>query len=359
MKIGVIAADEHRDRQKFISKPLILGGHDVSILKTKPFGTFLYNLMKLILKESPDVIVFMGVGPKELLALGFLKLSGMPFVLRLGGNRLRDLGSVAESLWNAGHYLTWMKSKADNLVAKFFLKKMSVVIVVNEALAIPISKQIKVPHRIYVIPQFCEGNGVTKEYDKKNPIELLTVTNFRYFEKAKGVIWLIEHLNRFVCDNRFDVCFRIAGDGLHLKDVKEYLGKITKSEFMTIKLEGFVEDLDAHYRNADILLYNSYHDATPNVILESKRYGLPLLANDCEEFRSIVEHGVTGLLYRNGTDFCSFLMRIFMEKEYREKIGGNALREHNSKFTIKAVQDKIEITFGDIINNTVERRWNR
>lgn len=351
MKVGLIAADEKRDRQKFISRPLINEGHQVSVIKTRPFSSYLLRLYTYVAKRKPDIIICMGVGVKELLALIIIKLFNVPFVLRLGGDPLRDLESVANSFWRCGRYVRWLKFEIDFYITRYFLKKMEMVIVVNEALGSRISPQLKPEHRIYIIPQYCEGPSVPKEYHIETPVKLLTVTNFIFSEKAKGVIWLIEQLNSFVSNNGVALHFCVVGGGMHLKDVKNYLKSMRRTELLSVELVGFVSDLDKYYRAADVFLYHSYHDATPNVILESKRYGLPLLANDCDEFRSIVAHDVSGLLYRNDIDFSLLLNRLCIDKSLRDKIGRNALLGHETLFSISSAQDKLQAAILSIIEH--------
>jgi glycosyltransferase involved in cell wall biosynthesis len=352
MKIGVITGTDLRDRQKFISMPLIRGGHDVRILKTKPFGTFLYSLIRLLAKERrPEVIIFMGTGAKELFAYFIIVLSNVPCVVRLGGDRLRDLDSVIASHWRDGHYLAWLKYRVDKYVARLFLKKMHWAIVVNQALARRVAPQLRRPHRIFVIPQFCEGPSITKDYSRASPVELLAVANFRFSEKAEGVIWLIEQLDHFVRRQGVAVNFRVAGAGLHLGDVANHLEILTLSDLLTVEVAGFVTDLDTYYSRADILLYRSFHDATPNVILESKRYGLPLLVNDCEEFRSLVKQGVSGLLYPDAAGFFSFLEQLLADQDLRKRLGHGARHDHGSNFSERAAFFKIEAALSEVVGH--------
>lgn len=349
MKVGVIAADELRDRQKFISKPLLAAGHDVRVIKTRPFISFSCSLASFLLKNRPDIIIFMGAGPKELLALGFIRLAGVPFAVRLGGDRLRDIESVAVSFWNDRRYLAWVKYKLQKYAVWLFLKETSAGIVVNETLAKRVANQLKPTYRLFVIPQFCEGPSVVKDHGLNTPVKLITVANFRYSEKAEVVIWLIDKVNHFVLNSGFSITLQIAGAGLHLESVKAFLDSHEIADRLTVELLGFVTDLDSYYRNADVFLYRSFHDATPNVILESKRYGLPLLANDCEEFRTLVQHCFSGIFYRDADEFIMFLKQILSQQELREKIGRGAISEHEVKFSVQAAQVKLESAFMEII----------
>ncbi len=349
MKVMIIAADEPRNRQKFISIPLVLGGHDVFVILTKPFTSFCNRLVRLLFNDRVDVVIFMGTGPKELLSYSLLKILKLPVVIRMGGDRLRDLDSVAQSNWKKGRYLIWMRYRMDTCIAKCFLSQMDKAIIVNEALGSRIHNQLKIPGQTFVVPQFCEGTLVKRKYDINPQIEILTVTNLRFIEKAKGVIWIIEQLAQTARNMAVPIHFQVLGSGLHLSDIKDYLELLDKSEFLTVTLAGFITELDDYYSNADIFIYHSKHDATPNVILESKRFSLPLLANKCEEFSNIVEHDVSGLLYRDAEDFQMLLKQLIMKKELRRKIGKGALREHKLKFSIEAIKEKIESTLMSIL----------
>jgi len=221
--------------------------------------------------------------------------------------------------------------------------------VVNEALAKRIAHQLKTGHRTFVVPQFCEGPSIKRDYSIGSPAVLLTVANFRFSEKAEGVIWLIEKVDRFVRESGVAVCLQVAGSGLHLKDVKAFLESHETADLLTVELLGFVTDLDSYYRGADVLLYRSFHDATPNVILESKRYGLPLLANDCEEFRSLVKHGESGLLYRDECTFAANLRQVLAQQALRENLGHNAISEHEMYFSLQAAQVKMAAVLIEIL----------
>ena len=351
MNVCIISADEPRDRQRFISKPLLRGGHKVTILKTKPVCILIYRLTVLLFLSRPDVIVFTGVGIKELIAYTLISRFNVPFIVRLGGNRLKDLDSVSSTYWSQGKYFAWAKFKSDKLFAILFLKKTNSVIVVNEALKLQISTQIKAPNKIFVVPQFTEGKTFSRDYKCGIPFNILTVTNFIFLDKAEGVIWLVHRLRNFAHQRKVKIALNIAGAGLHFHDVEKSLLPYMQSEFFTVKLLGFVDELDSYYKTTDLFVYRSFHDATPNVILESKRFSLPLLANDCEEFRNLVDHRVSGFLYQNDIDFSKFFGQLFDDEGLRKKIGQRAGLDHKSRFSMRASLAQIETAFADAIDN--------
>lgn len=348
MKIAIVTGRDRRNRHKFISMPLFAGNHDVRVIETTSIRLFFHFLVGLGTGRRPDIIVFIGVGVKELLALLVTKFTRIPFVLRLGGDRLRDLDSVADSMWRNNHYLLWAKFRLERRISQCFLKQVSNVIVVNDALKMRICDQIKAKHKIFVIPQFSEGSPVQKDYRVSSPLQLITVTNFRFSEKAEGVVWLIAALAKFVNNTRISVNFRIAGEGLHLKDVQKHLDSMVPVDLLSVEILGFVENLDSFYRETDVFVYRSFHDATPNVILESKRYGLPVIANECEEFRFLIKNSETGFLYEDENQFFNFLSDVISCEVLRERIGNGASYDHCVRFSVASTLKLLEKGFNEI-----------
>jgi glycosyltransferase involved in cell wall biosynthesis len=293
----------------------------------------------------------MGVGPKELFALGIVKLARVPFVVRLGGNRLRDIESRANSASKTGDYKAWIKFKILGYLAVVFLKKTNHAIVVNEELASEVAQQLNSRNAIFVVPQFCEGQPANHNYTLHNPVQLLTVTNLTYSEKAEGIKWLIDQLDCFVRQTGTLVSLSVAGAGVHLAGLKSFVENKEVSAFLKVELLGFVTDLAPYYQGTDVLLYRSFHDATPNVVLESKRYGLPLLINDCREFRKLVVHNVSGFFYCNDSEFFARLELLLSSQKLRIDFGKVAYCEYQENYTPEAIQKKLEAVVLDLVNS--------
>jgi glycosyltransferase involved in cell wall biosynthesis len=200
---------------------------------------------------------------------------------------------------------------------------------------------------IFHIPQYSEGDLVKKAYDLNSPVEILSVSNLEFVEKANGVIWLIKSLNEFCVKNKVKINFKVAGNGISKKDVDIFLKEKQLSKFLNVKMLGFVSSLDHFYEKADVFLYRSFHDATPNVILESKRYGLPLIVNYSEEFSLIVDHDVNGCLYKNKNEFFNYLYDIVFDKQLRVRLGENAQNDFTKKYSVAAVAELFEHVFRD------------
>lgn len=348
MRITVIAANEKRERHKFIFKPLSSTSHDSALLLTRPFSGYLSGLMAFVFEKKPDMVIFMGVGVKELIAYAFIRALRIPFVVRMGGDRLKDLDMVARSQFVSHKYFHWFKYKVEKVVARFILSRSKTVIVVNQVLGEKIKSQLHTRAMYFVVPQFVEGEAVEREYKLHKPLEILTVTNLRFSDKAEGVIWLINQLNEYVRSGGKRICLRVAGGGQHLNDVRNYIDHARLTELLEIELMGYVTDLQKYYSQADIFVYRSHHDATPNVILESKRYGLPLLVNHYDNFLNLVDNNLTGIIYGSEQEFADGLSKTIADLDFRKGMGMQALSDYKSRFSIEAVRSQLENVLSEV-----------
>lgn len=90
----------------------------------------------------------------------------------------------------------------------------------------------------------------------------------------------------------------LVGDGpqrLGLEDRARRLGLSS-----SLRFHGWVgkDDLRGLYRQSHAFVNPSLYEGLPNTVLEAQACGLPVLASDIPGNRDLVEHGVTGLLFR-------------------------------------------------------------
>jgi glycosyltransferase involved in cell wall biosynthesis len=295
-------------------------------------------------KSKPELVVLLGVGAKTLLAVLMLKLVDCSVMIRLGGDPLKDNISMARSSIANKRYADWLRHRVNAILAVVLLKWVDGLIVVNPALVKTLKQRVADNLNIFVVPQPCFKEVTPHQYSVKTPVELLTVANLKYPDKASGVIWLMKQLSVFVQSHSFSLTLRVAGAGQHLSDIQDYLDAAELPDGLSVLIEGHVNDLDIFYRRADAFVYHSIHDATPNVILESKSYGIPLLANDCEEFRFIVKHNDSGFLYKDDGDFQARLEQVLENEALRESLGKAAQDEFEQLFSVDAVSRVLDKT---------------
>ena len=68
------------------------------------------------------------------------------------------------------------------------------------------------------------------------------------------------------------------------------------------------------------------------------------MANDCEEFRDVIRHLVSGVLYAGSTDFQVLLRKLVKHEKLRQDLGRAAIIEHEKEYSIRAIQEILENT---------------
>ncbi len=346
MRIVIISPNEPRNRQKFLSNPLLSSGHQVTVLKIAPVGKFLVDFLSNTIRRRPEIVIVVGFAFISFLSAVIFKAMNVPVVFRFGGNRMKDLKSLVDSYKVNRRYGMVIKTMFNFFVAKRVIKSSKSAIVVNDSLRPMLPNTIE--SSIYVIPQYIDGDIVPRDYNVTEPIKILTVSNLNYSEKAKGVIRLIKELISY-SNATPNICvhFQVAGSGLHFDEVEDFITKTGVPGNLSIELLGFTSQIDECYGNADIFVYDSKHDATPNVILESKRFGLPVLANHCPEFESIIFDGKSGFLFHNPDEFQPKLHVLIHNEELRMKLGNEAQIEHTNNYSITAIGRKLDLMIDD------------
>ncbi len=96
-------------------------------------------------------------------------------------------------------------------------------------------------------------------------------------------------------------------------------------------------DMFAEYLAADVVLNTSLSEGLSNAVLEAMFMELPVLASDCEGNRSVITHGVDGLLYRQGDedDFMDQAMKLVSCASLRRSLGDSARKKVLNEYGIE------------------------
>jgi glycosyltransferase involved in cell wall biosynthesis len=102
---------------------------------------------------------------------------------------------------------------------------------------------------------------------------------------------------------------------------------------------GKQKDMDAVYRQADIVCLPSYREGLPKALLEAATYGIPLVSTDVPGCREICVQGVSGLLVapKDPTALACALANLVDDSALREQYGRGALRLVQEKFSLDKI----------------------
>lgn len=271
-----------------------------------------FLITKIIRKEKPTCVISMSMG-----RLSF-KLSILKVIFRL---------KVKLILSEHNAFRTSTKLIRQIKLLSYFLSD-HLILLTNFDKNI-LEKKIKTP--ITVIPNF---SIYEKEYNntferKKIVLSIGRISYQKSFDRALKIWGKV---------NRNDWKYIIVGDGTKTEKNKlellcEQLSLKDSVIFMPPS-----KDLSLYYSQASIYMMTSQYEGLPLVLIESKSFGLPAIAYDCETGPSeIINNGLDGYLIEqnNESEFINKLNYLLENKEQRENFSLAALKNSSNFSTVK------------------------
>lgn len=343
MRILVVASmNDNRHRWKNITEPLSFLGHNVELIMIGSVCKNYSAILRILRMRDPgQIIIFIGCGPSMLPLLLACRLRRLIVVVRLGGNAFPPVFKVLE----IPVYLqvkNFLFRKVKTVPSYLFLKMNSRYIVVNESIMGEMKRYIPKKSFWYVVNQYQSGFFPAERELASQVKRILTVTNLNNLNKAYGVMDIIDMLEGFCYDNQTELELLIAGSGIYDYRLKNAVNRMSKSSYLKISQIGFCKNVDNLHENADVFVYNSADDATPNALIEAKRLGTPVLVNDFAPLKSLVVDGESGLVFDSYAEFKKKLETLMHSKSLRQRLAARGRRDFDEKFTMLAVADQLE-----------------
>jgi len=188
-------------------------------------------------------------------------------------------------------------------------------------------------HRV-VVPGIQVGNRISK-VEARNQLHLqnkkLTLAFIGRFTPIKRIDRIVE-LARLCKQERLDVQFLMAGEGLELEKIRDTAGL----ENLPMVFLGWRSDIERILSASDALLLTSDNEGTPIASIQASLLGIPTIATNVGSLKDIVIDGTTGLLASTNVDelFAS-LKRLYFEEGLSERLGLEAKKLADEKFSLK------------------------
>lgn len=118
----------------------------------------------------------------------------------------------------------------------------------------------------------------------------------------------------------------VSSDWLHAQDGVEYVGRLS--------------DVRPALMEADILLFPSYREGMPRVVMEAAATGLPAVGFDVPGVREAIRDGETGFLcpFKDVDALSSAVCRLLQDGTLRSEMGRNARRLAEQEFDIGSIE---------------------
>ena len=143
--------------------------------------------------------------------------------------------------------------------------------------------------RLIAIPNWLDSLPVPLPYGQRSPGKPFRLLYVGRIVRDKGIYDLIEAVR--ILD---DVSLSIVGDGEELNNA------IERAHGLPIEFHGFQADCSIYFRDANLLVFPSYHEGHPFVPIEAMAHGLPCLLSDIPTNRETTCDGSTAELFACG-----------------------------------------------------------
>lgn len=272
------------------------------------------------------------------------KLRRMPYIARVpldpsGHNKFRD----ALLAFYQGTVLRWA------------YKNASLVIVLTEDDVALVTERYHVDaRRIRIIPNGTDFTVLSSpRYGYKDPFRLLFAGRV---VMQKNVALLLESLRHFINTYSLPIQLDFVGDGEDMPRVKNMIAKLSLQEYVSLK--GYVtgKELESLYEQADAFVMTSTHESFPQVLLEAKAKGLPIIASNIHGVRTVVGDGTTGLLVDlEKKAFADAFQRLMTEDGLYQKLSRGSL-EDAAKYSWDTTIGKYIDVYNELLDGALSKR---
>jgi glycosyltransferase involved in cell wall biosynthesis len=199
------------------------------------------------------------------------------------------------------------------MVERLGLRHAAAVIVTTEELR---TRAARVARRVDLIP-----NGVDTQLFVPRPVTVrMGRPRILYVGRLSAEKNLSAVLTSMAC-LATGATFVVAGAG----PLRESLEGRAKELGVSVDFQGVVEQtkLPAIYAEADVFVLASFTEGHPKVLLEAMACGLPCVVSDCAGNRSLVTHGLTGLLFdpRDPRQLADRLRQVLDDHDLGRRLG--------------------------------------
>ena len=110
---------------------------------------------------------------------------------------------------------------------------------------------------------------------------------------------------------------------------------------------GYMENIENEYKSCDALVFPSFHEGMPNVVLEASAVGRPCLVSDIPGCKDIIDDGYNGLLFvpKDSASLEAAVVRFMnLSSNRREKMGINArlkVEEFYNRITVDSIYSNL------------------
>lgn len=188
---------------------------------------------------------------------------------------------------------------------------------------------------------------------KRNPVRILFIGETR---PGKGLRYLVEALGQLKTSRRIQLA--IVGDSKKYLQEKAYIKERIDELGLkdTIEWVGYVRFLSGLFdemRRSDIFVLPTLSEGAPQVLVEARAYGLPVISTSVGGIPSSVKDGEDGILVppKNSLALAEAIDKVIDDNSFRKKLISNGYKAAK-KFTLERFVNQLT----DVFKNTLSTK---
>lgn len=194
---------------------------------------------------------------------------------------------------------------------------------------------------------FIEGKSLWRWPEDEGKMKIVSVISRPWYKGCDLILKTAQLLRRFT---QIDIEWRVYG----IPEMKFFEHKYgIQAEKVGVRVMGTAsqEELVEAITNSHCYVHTSYIDNSPNSLCEAQILGAPVLATHVGGISSLVNHGVSGLLFPANDPYtlASLLKRIASDRLFAEKIGEGARKEALHRHNPESIKNTLLQIYKEIL----------
>jgi glycosyltransferase involved in cell wall biosynthesis len=172
------------------------------------------------------------------------------------------------------------------------------------------------------------------------------------FEEGKNLELLVEALSMVIAD--MPAVAVLAGDGPGMSSIRQSVDRRGMSQ--RIVLPGFVDNVWAMMKAADVFIFTSVFEGLPNVVLEAMACGCPLVVSDIPAHREFLDGRCALLVNPGAPPEIAQAIRNVLSDSAGARARAEIAKEKVARWSVTAMAAGYETTYREVLERRGCRR---
>ena len=217
----------------------------------------------------------------------------------------------------------------DKYTAKFFVDHFHAI---TETVKSHYCREINLdPNKITVV--YRGRKPIKLEVDNLSQRQEFILLNVARQDYQKGQIFLLKAMKRLKELGESDVkLINIGVQGSETKALQDYMSKYSLDS--TVEFAGFSNNVEKYYSLADVFIFSSLFEGLGGALIEAQSAGLPIISNDLEVLREVVQINVNGLFVdiKDTDQIVDAILKMKKSPMLRSKFSEESFKNYKNNF---------------------------